>query len=189
MSKPPALTFTDRGIYCAAGDFYIDPWKPVARALITHGHADHARWGHDSYLCTDIAAPVMRHRLGAINIETIPYGAHRQIGDAVVSFHPAGHVPGSAQIRVEVAGEIWVASGDYKAGGRRAVHPVRACAVSSFHHRKHLWIARIPLAATSGGFAAQINTWWAACRDAGQTAFLGAYALGKAQRLLSIARP
>lgn len=188
MSKPPALTFTDRGIYCAAGDFYIDPWKPVARALITHGHADHARWGHDSYLCTDIAAPVMRHRLGAINIETIPYGAHRQIGDAVVSFHPAGHVPGSAQIRVEVAGEIWVASGDYKLeddGLSTPFEPVRChhfITESTFGLPVFRWQPQAVV-------AAQINTWWAACRDAGQTAFLGAYALGKAQRLLSMLDP
>ena len=108
------LTFTPAGIYCPAGDFYIDPWRPVARALITHGHADHARSSMGAYLATDVAAPVMRHRLGDIPIETIAYGEKRQIGGATVSFHPAGHVPGSAQIRVEVAGEVWVASGDYK---------------------------------------------------------------------------
>lgn len=108
------LAFTPSGIYCPAGDFYIDPWKPVNRALITHGHADHARRGMGSYLTTDIAAPVMRHRLGDVSIDTIGYGERLQIGGATVSFHPAGHVPGSAQIRIDVAGEVWVASGDYK---------------------------------------------------------------------------
>jgi len=109
------LTFTDKGIYCPAGDFYIDPWKPVARALITHGHADHARWGMDHYLATSAAAPVMQHRLGPdAKIDTIAFHEPRQIGDATVSYHPAGHVPGSAQIKVTVKGQTWVASGDYK---------------------------------------------------------------------------
>jgi len=108
------LTFTPRGIYCPAGDFYIDPWEPVDRALITHGHADHARDGMGAYLATTTAAPVMRHRLGDIRLNTIDYGEVREIGDASVSYHPAGHVPGSAQIRVEVDGQVWVASGDYK---------------------------------------------------------------------------
>ena len=106
------LTFTDRGIYCPAGDFYIDPWQPVDRALITHGHSDHARPGMGRYLATTGTAPVMRHRLGEITLDTISYGEERQIGDATVSFHPAGHVPGSAQIRVEVKGQVWVVSGD-----------------------------------------------------------------------------
>ena len=94
MAHTRVLTFTDRGIYCPAGDFYVDPWRPVDRALITHGHADHARSGHRRYLATDVAGPVMRHRLGAINLDTISYGQTRRIGDATVSFHPAGHVPG-----------------------------------------------------------------------------------------------
>ncbi|MEP1522024.1 ligase-associated DNA damage response exonuclease [Ascidiaceihabitans sp.] len=186
--KPLALTFTDRGIYCAAGDFYIDPWKPVARALITHGHADHARPGHGSYLCTDLAAPVMRHRLGDIKIDTVPYDTPLRIGDATVSFHPAGHVPGSAQIRVEVKGEIWVASGDYKVeddGLSTPFAPIKChhfITESTFGLPVFRWQPQAVI-------ADQINTWWAACRDAGQTAFLGAYALGKAQRLLSMLDP
>ncbi|MEP4981360.1 ligase-associated DNA damage response exonuclease [Ascidiaceihabitans sp.] len=186
--KPLALTFTDRGIYCAAGDFYIDPWKPVARALITHGHADHARPGHGSFLCTDLAAPVMRHRLGDIKIDTVPYDTPLRIGDATVSFHPAGHVPGSAQIRVEVKGEIWVASGDYKVeddGLSTPFAPVKChhfITESTFGLPVFRWQPQAVI-------ADQINTWWATCRDAGQTAFLGAYALGKAQRLLSMLDP
>jgi len=103
MSKPALLRFTDRGIYCPAGEFYIDPWRPVERAL-----------RHSRYLSTDIAAPVISHRLNNPVLETVRYGETRQIKDALVSFHPAGHIPGSAQIRIEVAGEIWVVSGDYK---------------------------------------------------------------------------
>lgn len=108
------LQFKPQGIYCPAGDFYVDPWRPVDRALITHGHADHARQGHRRYLATDIAVPVMRHRLGDIDLDSIKYGEERRIGGATVSFHPAGHIPGSAQVRVEVGGEVWVVSGDYK---------------------------------------------------------------------------
>jgi putative mRNA 3-end processing factor len=108
------LEFTERGIYCPAADAYIDPWRPVPRALITHGHSDHARPGHGAYLSTAAAAPVIRHRLGDIRLETTGYGERHRMGDATISFHPAGHVPGSAQIRVEVGGEVWVVSGDYK---------------------------------------------------------------------------
>lgn len=77
MTKTAALTFTEKGIYCPAGKFYIDPWRPVERALITHGHADHARPGHESYLATDISAPVLKHRLGDVLLETIAYGGAR----------------------------------------------------------------------------------------------------------------
>ena len=182
------LTFTPSGIFCPAGDFYIDPWRPVPRALITHGHADHARSGMGAYLATDIAAPVMRHRLGQIDIETLCYGERRQIGGAIVSFHPAGHVPGSAQIRVEVAGEVWVASGDYKVvddGLSTPFEPVR-CHHFITESTFGLPVFRWP---DQAQVAQQINDWWAACATAGKTAFLGCYALGKAQRLLTMLDP
>lgn len=183
-----ALTFTPSGIYCPAGDFYIDPWRPVACALITHGHADHARPGMGAYLATDMAAPVIRHRLGDIALDTIAYGETRQIGGARVSFHPAGHVPGSAQIRVEVAGEVWVASGDYKViddGLSTPFEPVKChhfITESTFGLPVFRWQDQAVV-------AEQINAWWAGCAAAGKTAFLGAYALGKAQRLLSMLNP
>ena len=183
-----ALTFTPSGIYCAAGDFYIDPWRPVPRALITHGHADHARPGMGAYLATDMAAPVMRHRLGDIPLDTIRYGETRQIGGATVSFHPAGHVPGSAQIRVEVAGEVWVASGDYKVvddGLSTPFEPVRChhfITESTFGLPVFRWQPQKVI-------ADELNSWWADCAAAGKTAFLGCYALGKAQRLLTLLNP
>jgi len=188
MTREPVLSFTENGIYCAAGDFYIDPWRPVDRALITHGHADHARDGMGSYLATHAALPVMRHRLGEIAIEGIAYGERRQIGGATVSFHPAGHVPGSAQIRVEVGGEVWVASGDYKViddGMSEPFEPVRChhfITESTFGLPVFRW-------APQADVAGQINDWWAGCKAAGKTAFLGAYSLGKAQRLLSMLDP
>mmetsp|Transcript_23891 Transcript_23891/g.43386 ORF Transcript_23891/g.43386 Transcript_23891/m.43386 type:complete len:335 (+) Transcript_23891:585-1589(+) len=183
-----ALTFTPAGIYCPAGDFYIDPWRPVDRALITHGHADHARSGMGAYLATDIAGPVMRHRLGDIALDTIRYGETRQIGEALVSFHPAGHVPGSAQIRVEVAGEVWVVSGDYKVvddGLSTPFEPVK-CHHFITESTFGLPVFRWP---SQDEVARQINDWWAGCAAAGKTAFLGCYALGKAQRLLTMLNP
>lgn len=181
--RPGVLTFTEKGIYCPAGDFYIDPWKPVARALITHGHADHARSGHGAYLCTPSAAPVIRHRLGNIELDTLPYARAQQIGGARVSFHPAGHVPGSAQIRVDVAGEVWVASGDYKTeddGLSEPFAPVKCHAFiteSTFGLPVFRWKPQVEI-------AAELNGWWQSCAATGKTALLGAYSLGKAQRLL-----
>jgi len=178
------LTFTDRGIYCPAGDFYIDPWLPVPRALITHGHADHARDDMGQYLATRSAAPVMQHRLGAdAKIDTIAYGETRQIGGASVSFHPAGHVPGSAQIRIAVKGQVWVASGDYKTvddGLSEPFVPVKCHAFiteSTFGMPIFKWTPQDIL-------ATQLNDWWAANAAVGRASILGAYALGKAQRLM-----
>ena len=183
-----ALTFTPEGIYCPAGDFHIDPWRPVARALITHGHADHARDGHGAYLATDLAAPVMRHRLGEITLDTIRYGEMRQIGGARVSFHPAGHVPGSAQIRVEVGGEVWVVSGDYKLESdalSTPFEPVRC------HHFVTECTFGLPVFdwPDAAEVARDINAWWAANKAEGRFSLLGAYALGKAQRVLSLLDP
>jgi putative mRNA 3-end processing factor len=185
MSRASVLTFTPDGIYCPEGDFHIDPWRPVPRALITHGHADHARAGHGHYLATHAALPVLKHRLGDIAVEGIAYGESRQLGSAQVSFHPAGHVPGSAQIRVEIGGEVWVVSGDYKTehdGLCEAFEPVRChhfVTESTFGLPVFRWQ---PQAAV----AQALNDWWGACRRAGVTAMLGAYSLGKAQRLLSL---
>ncbi|BBU57282.1 DNA ligase-associated DEXH box helicase [Mameliella alba] len=187
MSQP-VLTFTDRGIYCPAGDFHIDPWRPVDRALITHGHADHARPGHAAYLATDGALPVIRHRLGKIAAEGIAYGEARQIGGARVSFHPAGHLPGSAQIRVEVDGQVWVVSGDYKVvddGLSEPFEPVPCHAFISectFGLPVFTWPSQKDV-------AAEINAWWAANAAEGRTSMLGAYSLGKAQRLMSMLEP
>lgn len=188
MRRKSVLLFTPEGIYCPSGDFYIDPWRKVDRALITHGHSDHARRGMGRYLATDDALPVLRHRLGKIEAEGIAYGVPRRIGGATVSFHPAGHVPGSAQIRVEVGGEIWVASGDYKVvddGLSPPFEPVRChhfITESTFGLPVFRWEPQKVI-------AAQVNSWWRTCAAAGKTAVLGAYSLGKAQRLMSMLDP
>ena len=182
------LELKPQGIYCPAGDFFIDPWRPVDRALITHGHADHARPGHVRYLATDLAAPVMRHRLGDITLDTARYGETRRIGDALVSFHPAGHVPGSAQIRVEVAGEVWVVSGDYKLEADRLSTPFEPLRCHGFVTECTFGLPVFDWP-SEAEVAAEINAWWAANAAAGKFSLMGAYALGKAQRVLSLLDP
>ncbi|MBT5294693.1 MAG: ligase-associated DNA damage response exonuclease [Octadecabacter sp.] len=182
------LTFTPEGIYCAAGDFHIDPWLPVPLALITHGHADHSRLGMGAYMATTSAAPVMRHRLGEIKMDTVAYGDVTSINGVDVSFHPAGHVPGSAQIRVAHKGDVWVASGDYKTiddGLSEPFEPVRCNAFiteSTFGLPVFNWTPQDIL-------ADQINDWWAQNAADGVFSLLSCYALGKAQRLLRAVDP
>ena len=183
MTGRGVLTFTDRGIYCPAGDFYIDPWRPVPRALITHAHSDHARWGHGRYLATPRSLAVMRHRLGDISAQATEYGQVLRIGDAEVSFHPAGHVPGSAQIRVCVAGQVWVASGDYKTENDGLSEPFAPLPCHSFITESTFGLPVFRWQ-PQPQITEQILRWWQGNRAAGKTSVLGAYALGKAQRLL-----
>ncbi len=185
MATKTLIAFTKRGIYCPRADVYIDPWKPVSRALITHGHADHARSGHGHYMCTASAAPIMRHRLGDIALQTVDYGDIHTINGVEISFHPAGHVIGSAQIRLAYKGEIWVISGDYKVeddGLSEPFEPVRCTHFISectFGLPIFKWEAQQTV-------AAQINSWWRNNSSNGVTSIIGAYSLGKAQRILSL---
>jgi putative mRNA 3-end processing factor len=178
------IASTDRGLYCAAGDFHIDPWRPVARAIITHAHSDHARYGSEVYVCHRDTAPFLRKRLGAVTIETVAYGEILRRNGVELSFHPAGHVLGSAQVRVALNGEIWVASGDYKLekdGVSPAFEPLRCHAFiteSTFGLPIYRWR---PQADT---FAA-IDAWRRENIAAGRASILFAYALGKAQRLIA----
>lgn len=184
MTQDPVLTFTAKGIYCPAGDFYIDPTRAVERALVTHGHSDHAYQGHKSYLCTHAALPVIRHRLGRITAEGIAYGEVLRIGGVTVSFHPAGHVPGSAQIRIERAGEVWVVSGDYKVeqdSVSEAFVPVRCHTFISectFGLPIFQWRPEVQI-------LADIAAWWARNASEGRVSVLAAYSFGKAQRLMA----
>ena len=182
------LTLTPQGLYCPAGDFHVDPWGAVPRALITHAHSDHARTGMGAYLASDIAAPVLRQRLGPITLDTLAYGQTRTIGGAQVSFHPAGHVPGSAQIRVAVGGQVWVVSGDYKTtpdGLSTPFAPVRChtfITECTFGLPLFRWRAESVL-------AAELNAWWAANAAEGRFSLIAAYSFGKAQRLMTMLDP
>jgi putative mRNA 3-end processing factor len=182
------IVATDRGLYCAADDFHIDPWRPVARAVITHAHSDHARFGSEIYVCHSDTAPILRKRLGDVRIETAAYGEILTRNGVELSFHPAGHVLGSAQIRVSAKGETWVASGDYKLesdGVSPAFEPVRCHAFiteSTFGLPIYRWRPQ------SDVFAA-IDAWRRENVAAGRASILFAYALGKAQRVLTHVDP
>ena len=176
---------TDRGLYCEAGDFYIDPWQPVDRAVITHAHGDHLTLGSRAYLCATPSRALVQHRLGmATPVESIEYGTEITIDGVRLSFHPAGHILGSSQVRIESRGEISVASGDYK----RASDPT--CAPFE-PQRCHAFITEATFALPifrwddPAETVADIVEWWDEMRQAGRPAVVFGYALGKAQRLLA----
>jgi putative mRNA 3-end processing factor len=179
------LTLTERGLYCPVGDFYIDPWQPVPRAVITHGHADHARRGSEHYLAAREGEHVLRTRLGdSARIDTLPYGDAVVHNGAHVSLHPAGHILGSAQVRIEHAGQVWVVSGDYKVEADvtcAPFEPIR-CHVFVSESTFGLPIYRWPAQDEVQG---AINAWWRGNQEAGKASLLYGYALGKAQRLLA----
>ncbi len=180
------LQLTDRGLWCEAADAYIDPWKPVDRAVITHAHADHLRWGHQRYLVSSQGLGVSRQRLGsyADRVQSIGYGETTTINGVQFSLHPAGHILGSAQVRVEHRGEVWVVSGDYKTDADATCAPWEPVRCHTFitECTFGLPVYRWPSQET---VFAQINAWWRANADAGRASLLYGYALGKAQRLLS----
>ncbi|HMK73651.1 MAG TPA: ligase-associated DNA damage response exonuclease [Myxococcaceae bacterium] len=178
------VTVTPEGLYCPPGGFHIDPWLPVARAVLTHAHADHARPGSGAYLCAAPGLEVARHRLPEGTIEALAYGERRRMGDVDLSFHPAGHILGSAQVRLEHRGEVWVVTGDYK----RVPDPT--CAPFE--------PLRSDVLVTEATFGVpvfrwdpaetvvqDILRWWEANRSLGRASVLFTYVLGKAQRILA----
>lgn len=178
------ITFTNKGIYCEQGDFYIDPWRPVNLAVTTHGHADHVKWGNNAYLCHELTKPILQHRLGAdLNIQTLPYNEEISINGVRLSLFPAGHVIGSSQIRLEYKGEVCVVSGDYKVeydGISTAFEPVKChtfVSESTFGLPIYKWQPQQQI-------FKQITDWVSDNRDKGKTSVLVAYSLGKAQRLI-----
>ncbi len=175
---------TPDGLYCPPGDFHIDPWRPVERAVLTHAHADHARPGHARYLAARDGGPLLRARLGEVALQTVAYGETVGINGVHVSLHPAGHVLGSAQVRVEHRGEVWVVSGDYKLHPDPTCAPFEPlrCAVFVTESTFGLPVFRWPAPARVFD---DVNAWWRANADAGRCSVLFAYALGKAQRLLT----
>ena len=183
MTNKGLLVHTALGLYCPKADVYLDPWKPVKKAILSHGHADHARWGSSSYLCTPTAAPVIKYRLGDINLETLPFGEEKLINGVSFSFHPAGHILGSAQIKVSYKGEIVVFSGDYKTandGFSEAFEPVKChtfitestFGLPVYHWQDQKWVFN------------EMEEWCKNNRNNGHLSILYGYSLGKAQRIL-----
>jgi putative mRNA 3-end processing factor len=177
------LEFTDKGIFCPQANVFLDPWKPVKHALITHGHSDHARWGNEHYLCTTAAAPVIRYRLPGSSVETVDYGIPLSINGVEFSFHPAGHIPGSAQIRVEYQGEIWVFSGDYKVQNDNLSEPFVPLKCHTFITESTFGLPIYNWQNQADVFN-DINGWWRKNQDEGKVSVIAGYTLGKSQRIL-----
>ena len=176
---------TEAGFYCEPGRFHIDPWRPVERALITHAHGDHARPGHAAYLAAAPGLPLLRARVGAdATIDGVPYGTSLRLGDVDVSFHPAGHVLGSAQIRLHTPGTTLVVAGDYKLARDPTCAPFEPVPCDTFVTESTFGL---PLYRWDdpGATLAGILGWWEANRAEGRASVLFAYALGKAQRILA----
>ena len=183
------LEVTPQGLFCAAGGFHIDPSRSVERALITHAHSDHARPGSQAYLCAAEGESLLRIRVGRrSSIQGSAWGERLRCGEVTVSFHPAGHVLGSAQIRVEHRGEIWVVSGDYK----RASDPTCAgfelvrCHTFITESTFGLPIYRWP---NPADVFHEMTDWWHGNQAAGRTSVVFAYSIGKAQRILASLDP
>ncbi len=180
----PLIEFTDKGLYCPQGQFYIDPWKPVDKAVITHAHSDHARWGSKYYLCHHLTKPILQLRLGDNPYETVEWNETVLMNGVKVSLHPAGHIIGSSQIRVEHGGEVWVVSGDYKTendGISGAFEPVSChtfITESTFGLPIYKWKPQPEI-------FDDIKNWVLANNAAGKTSVLIAYSLGKAQRIMA----
>jgi putative mRNA 3-end processing factor len=175
---------TSKGLYCPHGDFYIDPWRPVDTAVITHAHGDHARAGSNTYYAAQVGLSVLSERLPSAQIEALDYSTQRRFGDALVSLHPAGHILGSSQVRIEVGGRVCVVSGDYK----RAADPtcdafeVIPCDVFVTEATFALPVYRWP---PMEQVIDDLLAWWDQCVRDGVPAVLFCYALGKAQRILA----
>jgi putative mRNA 3-end processing factor len=179
------LIETPSGLFCEAGGFHIDPWGTVDRAVVTHAHGDHARPGNGNYLCAEACAPLLRRRFGPdATIETLRYGEIRRVGSIELSLHPAGHVLGSAQIRIAGPQGVWVVAGDYKRAPDPTCEPFEPlrCDVfiteSTFGLPIYRWDP-------TGAVIADIVGWWRRSGESGKTSVLFCYTIGKAQRLLS----
>jgi putative mRNA 3-end processing factor len=179
----PLIEFTGEGLFCRQGNFYIDPWKPVDYAVITHAHSDHARWGNKAYLCHRFTKPILELRLGPNHYQTVDWYEIVSLNGVNISFYPAGHIIGSAQVKVEYKGEIWVISGDYKTeddGISTAFEPV-TCNVfiteSTFGLPIYQWKRQ-------SFIFDEMKSWISDNLAEQKTSVFIAYSLGKAQRIL-----
>jgi putative mRNA 3-end processing factor len=179
------LQETADGLYCPAGDFYIDPWGAVPRAIITHAHGDHARPGSAAYLCAEASAPLLKRRFGGdAAVEGRRYGDVVQLGATQVSLHPAGHVLGSAQVRIEGPDGVWVISGDYKRAADPTCPPFELVGCDTFVTESTFGLPIFHWDPTAAVIA-ELLAWWDENRTAGRASLLFCYTLGKAQRILA----
>jgi putative mRNA 3-end processing factor len=187
MNKP-LLEFTSKGIFCDIAQIYLDPWKPVDKAIITHGHADHSRWGHKNYITHHRNVPIIKHRLGDISVTGVNWNETFTINNVKFSLHPAGHIIGSSQVRVEHKGEVWVFTGDYKTEDDGISTPYEVVKCDTF-------ITECTFGLPAFKWTPQqevmnsINEWWLENQSEGKTSILFGYSLGKAQRLLKYLNP
>lgn len=177
------IKFTDKGLYCSYADCYIDPWRPVNKAIITHAHSDHARWGNQYYLCHHHTKPLLQLRLGDNNYQSVEWNEPVFINGVKISLYPAGHIIGSSQIRIEYKGEVWVVSGDYKTenDGLSGIFEPLSCHTfvteSTFGLPIYKWKKQQEI-------FTDIKNWVAFNKAQGKTSILIAYSLGKAQRIM-----
>lgn len=179
------LSVNEFGLYCKQGDFYIDPWKPVKTALITHGHSDHMRWGMGHYICHHHTVPILRLRLGAENsVQGVAYEEEFEINGVTVSFHPAGHIIGSSQIRLSAGGDVWLFTGDYKLAPDGVSQPYSLVKCDHFITESTfgLPVYNFP---PSQLIYDDMNSWWQKNAAEGLNTVLLGYALGKAQNILA----
>lgn len=180
----PLIHFTDKGLFCSQGNFYIDPWKPVESAIITHAHSDHARWGSQRYLCHHLTKPLLQLRLGDNDYQSIGWNEPIYVNGVQVSLHPAGHIIGSSQVRVEYKGEVWVVSGDYKTENDGISGEFEPIPCNTFITESTFGLPIYQWKKQSIIFD-DIKTWVEKNNAAQKTSVLIAYSLGKAQRILS----
>ena len=181
--EKPLLQFTGKGIYCSIAKVYLDPWKPVDYAIISHGHADHSRYGHKKYITHHYNVPIIKHRLGDIVVSGKNWGEPFLINNVKFSLHPAGHIIGSSQIRVEHKGEVWVFTGDYKTEDDGISTPYEVVKCNTLITECTFGLPAFKWTPQHEVFK-DINNWWASNREEGKTSVLFGYSLGKAQRLL-----
>jgi putative mRNA 3-end processing factor len=175
---------TAQGLYCPAGDFFVDPWEPVERAVITHAHGDHARPGSRAYLATPGTRTLLHRRLGPeTQVQALEYGERLRLGDVTVSLHPAGHVLGSAQVRIEGTDGVWVVAGDYKRAADPTCAPFEVVPCHTFITESTFGLPIYRWDPTEA-IVSDILAWWDANREAGRTSVIFCYTLGKAQRLV-----
>lgn len=181
---PDLVVARPEGLFCEPGNFYIDPWRPVERAIITHGHADHSRTGHGHYLAHRAGEGILRTRLGDINLQTLPYGEPLVHNGVTISLHPAGHVLGSSQVRLAYRGEVWVASGDYKVEADATCTPFEPVRCNTFITESTFGLP-IYRWQPQQQIYDEINQWWRTNAANRRASVLFCYSFGKAQRILS----